>query len=88
MVLDEIDQLDTRSHDVLYSVFEWPGLAGSRLVLVGVANALDLTDRVLPRLQANPTFRPQLLHYPPYSKQEIQAIINARIQEVGDGMGG
>lgn len=35
LVLDEMDQLDSRGQDVLYTVFEWPWLTGSRLVLIG-----------------------------------------------------
>lgn len=83
IILDEIDQLDSKNQEVLYSIFEWPSLKDSSLVLVGIANALDLTDRVLPRLQARPTFKPQLLHFPPYSKAEIIKILNQRIQEAG-----
>ncbi|XP_064091799.1 cell division control protein 6 homolog [Macrobrachium nipponense] len=83
IILDEIDQLDSKNQEVLYSIFEWPSLKDSKLVLVGIANALDLTDRVLPRLQARPTFKPQLLHFPPYSKAEIVKILNQRIEEAG-----
>ena len=53
LVLDEIDQLESKNQDVLYTVFEWPALFASRLALVGIANTLDLTDRVLPRLQVS-----------------------------------
>jgi cell division control protein 6 len=60
------------------TVFEWPALSGSRLSLVGIANALDLTDRVLPRLQVRDVYKPQLLHYPPYTKQQLAEIINTR----------
>lgn len=48
----------------------------------GVANALDLTDRILPRLQAKPHCRPQLLHFPPYSRQELSAIVQDRLAQV------
>ncbi|KAJ4920002.1 hypothetical protein JOQ06_022074 [Pogonophryne albipinna] len=65
LVLDEMDQLDSKSQDVLYTIFEWPYLSQSRLCLVGIANALDLTDRILPRLQARPQCRPLLLTFPP-----------------------
>ncbi|XP_071526907.1 cell division control protein 6 homolog [Panulirus ornatus] len=85
IMLDEVDQLDSKNQEVLYTIFEWPALAGSTLVLVGIANSLDLTDRILPRLQARPTFKPKLLHFPPYTKAEIVKIINHRIQEAGLG---
>ncbi|XP_034445288.1 cell division control protein 6 homolog [Hippoglossus hippoglossus] len=87
LVLDEMDQLDSKAQDVLYTIFEWPYLAGSRLCLVGIANALDLTDRILPRLQARPRCRPQLLHFPPYSRQELAAIVQDRLtQASADGI--
>ncbi|CAL8274237.1 unnamed protein product [Gadus morhua 'NCC'] len=87
LVLDEMDQLDSKSQEVLYTIFEWPYLAGSRLCLVGIANALDLTDRILPRLQALPRCRPLLLHFPPYSRQELAAIVQDRLtQASGDGV--
>ena len=82
LILDEIDQLDSKNQDVLYTIFEWPSLARSKLVLVGIANMLDLTDRILPRLQGNAACRPDLLNFPPYTKPEIVEIINARIKAV------
>jgi len=81
LVLDEVDQLESKDQSVLYTVFEWPALQSSKLVLVGIANSLDLTDRVLPRLQVSPAYKPTLLHYPPYTKQEIMDIITARLKE-------
>ncbi len=53
LVLDELDQLvDSRGHqEVLYSIFEWTQLRNSNLALIGIANSLDLTDRILPRLK-------------------------------------
>ena len=35
MILDEIDQLSTKDQHILYTMFEWPSLNKSRLVLVG-----------------------------------------------------
>ncbi|KAI0213396.1 Cell division control protein [Lamellibrachia satsuma] len=82
LVLDEIDQLDSKNQEVLYTMFEWPALAHSKLVLIGIANALDLTDRVLPRLQARPTCKPQLLHFSPYSREQIVHILQDRLENV------
>ncbi|XP_041837715.1 cell division control protein 6 homolog isoform X2 [Melanotaenia boesemani] len=87
LVLDEMDQLDSKAQDVLYTIFEWPYLHKSRLTLIGIANALDLTDRILPRLQARPHCRPLLLHFPPYSRQELSAIVHERLtQASADGI--
>lgn len=125
LVLDEMDQLDSKAQDVLYTIFEWPYLPKSRLCLIGknstnipnspaltslclvdrkqcvlkkilvsvlhadhcdvfagIANALDLTDRILPRLQARPQCRPLLLHFPPYSREELTAIVQDRLVQV------
>ncbi|MPC46881.1 Cell division control protein 6 [Portunus trituberculatus] len=85
LMLDEVDQLDSKNQEVLYTIFEWPALPCSSLVLVGIANSLDLTDRILPRLQALPNFKPKLLHFPPYTKAEIVKIITHRIKEANLG---
>ncbi|XP_060808192.1 polycomb group protein Psc [Amyelois transitella] len=71
LVLDEIDQLDSKRQSVLYTIFEWPAMSESRIVLIGIANALDLTERTLPRLQARCSLRPHTLHFAPYSKDQI-----------------
>ncbi|XP_075033222.1 cell division control protein 6 homolog [Mixophyes fleayi] len=81
LVLDEMDQLDSRGQDVLYTVFEWPWLTNSRVVLIGIANALDLTDRILPRLQARPHCRPQLLNFSPYTKDQLATILQDRLAQ-------
>lgn len=82
LVLDEMDQLDSKGQDVLYTLFEWPWLSNSRLVLIGIANTLDLTDRILPRLQARENCKPQLLNFPPYTRNQIVAILQDRLTQV------
>ncbi|VVC95060.1 cell division control protein 6 homolog [Leptidea sinapis] len=71
LVLDEIDQLVSKQQSVLYTIFEWPSLPQSGIVLVGIANALDLTERTLPRLQSRCALTPSTLHFAPYTKQQI-----------------
>ncbi|KAK8020261.1 P-loop containing nucleoside triphosphate hydrolase protein [Apiospora arundinis] len=60
IVLDEIDHILTLDLESLYRVFEWSMRKNSRLMLVGIANALDLTDRFLPRLKSR-NLKPELL---------------------------
>jgi len=82
LVLDEIDQLDSKSQQVLYSVYELPHLPNSTLALVGIANALDLTDRILPRLKLRDAVAPGELAFPAYSREEIVQIISSRLEGV------
>lgn len=82
LVLDEMDQLDSKGQDVLYTLFEWPWLSNSRLVLIGIANTLDLTDRILPRLEAREGCKPKLLNFPPYTRNQIAAILQDRLSQI------
>ncbi|KAG5893707.1 hypothetical protein JTB14_017814 [Gonioctena quinquepunctata] len=83
LVLDEIDQLENKNQSILYTIFEWPSRPNSQLILIGIANALDLTDRTLPRLQARCELKPKLMHFAPYSKQQIVEIFTARLKSAG-----
>ena len=44
LVLDELDQLHSKDEEVLFTLFELPHLRDSKLILVGIANALDMAD--------------------------------------------
>ena len=62
ITLDEMDYLLNMDIDVIYTLFEWSLQKNSRLIVIAIANALDLTDRFLPRLKAR-NFRPKLLPF-------------------------
>lgn len=81
VILDEIDHLLTKDQEVLYSIFEWSLVRNSRLILLGIANALDLTDRFLPRLKAR-NLTPQLLPFHPYTAPQIAAVITNRLRSL------
>lgn len=84
VILDEIDHLLTLDLEILYKLFEWSLQKQSRLVLIGIANALDLTDRFLPRLKAR-NLKPQLLPFLPYTAPQISAIISTRLRSLPSG---
>ncbi|CAK7263736.1 AAA ATPase [Sporothrix epigloea] len=79
VVLDEIDHVLTLDLESLYRIMEWSMLKTSRLVLVGIANALDLTDRFLPRLKSR-NLQPELLPFLPYTAPQIRDIITTRLK--------
>ncbi|KAF8464563.1 P-loop containing nucleoside triphosphate hydrolase protein [Kalaharituber pfeilii] len=81
VVLDEIDHLLTKDQEILYSIFEWSLAKSSRLILIGIANALDFTDRFLPRLKTR-NLKPELLQFQPYSAPQITSVITSRLQSL------
>ena len=81
VTLDEIDHLLTLDLDILYTLFEWSLQRSSRLILIGIANALDLTDRFLPRLKAR-NLKPQLLPFLPYTASQIDAVLTTRLRSL------
>lgn len=82
LVLDEIDQLDSKNQSILYTIFEWPSKIGFKVILIGIANALDLTDRTLPFLQIRSELKPKLMHFSPYTKQQIVEIFMERLKDL------
>ena len=81
ITLDEIDHLLTLDLEILYTLFEWSLHPSSRLILVGIANALDLTDRFLPRLKAR-NLKPHLLPFLPYTAPQIASVISTKLKSL------
>lgn len=87
VTLDEMDQLLVMDLESLYRVLEWSLHPSSRLVLIGIANALDLTDRFLPRLKSK-NLKAELLPFRPYSAVQVRGVITARLQSLMPSDGG
>lgn len=81
VVLDELDHVVTKDQQVLFKIFQWAFMQQSKLILIGIANALDLTDRFLPRLRAN-NLTPQVLAFMPYTAEEVAGIVNAKLKSL------
>ena len=80
LLVDEMDQLVTRSQSVLYNIFEWPMHRDSCLSVIGIANTIDLPERFLPRVLSRLGL--QRVAFQPYSQQQIQCIIRSRLQSL------
>ncbi|RFU36096.1 hypothetical protein B7463_g236, partial [Scytalidium lignicola] len=81
ITLDEIDHILTLDLEMMYKLIEWSLQKSSRLILIGISNALDLTDRSLPRLKAR-NLKPELLPFLPYSASQIKTIIITRLKSL------
>ncbi|KAL3438575.1 P-loop containing nucleoside triphosphate hydrolase protein [Aspergillus tetrazonus] len=81
VMLDEIDHLLTSDAGILQSLFEWSLQGESKLLLIGIANALDLTDRSLPQLKAK-NLKPLLLPFLPYNASQIAGVVIERLRSL------
>ncbi|CAI6341868.1 unnamed protein product [Periconia digitata] len=81
VTLDEVDHLLELDIDLLYNIFEWSLQKSTGLVLVGIANALDFTDRFLPRLKSR-GLKPHLLPFLPYTAAQISSVITSKLKSL------
>ncbi|PVH19283.1 hypothetical protein CXQ85_001589 [Candidozyma haemuli] len=47
VLLDELDQIVTKTQSVMYNFFNWPTYPNSKLIIIAVANTMDLPERML-----------------------------------------
>lgn len=82
LLIDELDYVLTKDQSVLYNLFEWPQRKKANLVVIGVANTLDLPEKFMARISSR--IGNTRLVFTPYSSNEIREIINQRISGGAD----
>lgn len=58
LLVDELDLLWTRKQQVMYNLFDWPTKPGSRLVVLTIANTMDLPERLMSNRVSSRLVRP------------------------------
>lgn len=84
IVLDEMDALLTRDQQVLFDVFNLAKMAQSyptQVIIVGIANALDFTDKFLPRLKRTGQ-NPKNLSFMPYTWEQIKQVVTEKLSQL------
>ncbi|RMZ76474.1 hypothetical protein DV738_g4897, partial [Chaetothyriales sp. CBS 135597] len=81
VLMDELDQLVTGNQSVMYNLFNWPALRHSRLIVLAVANTMDLPERTLSN-KISSRLGLTRITFPGYSHQQLMEIIAARLQGV------
>ncbi|KAJ7786638.1 P-loop containing nucleoside triphosphate hydrolase protein [Mycena metata] len=84
VLMDELDQLMTAKQDVVYNFFNWPTLAGSKLVVLAVANTMDLPERAMTG-RVRSRLGMTRINFQPYTWQQLQSIVEARIASAKEG---
>jgi len=78
LLVDELDILCNKRQDVVYNLLNWPNMSSSHLIVVTIANTMDLPERIL---MGKVTSRLGLtrLTFQPYSHKQLQEIVISRL---------
>ena len=85
VLMDELDQLVTKNQSVMYNFFNWPSLRHSRLIVLAVANTMDLPERTLSNKISSRLGLTRIL-FPGYTHEQLQEIIRSRLSHVPDNI--
>ncbi|OAD52051.1 Origin recognition complex subunit 1 [Eufriesea mexicana] len=80
LLIDELDFLCTKRQDVVYNLLDWPTKSTAQLVVITIANTMDLPERVL---MGRVTSRLGLtrLTFQPYNYKQLQEIVMSRLKD-------
>ncbi|PSN73272.1 P-loop containing nucleoside triphosphate hydrolase protein [Corynespora cassiicola Philippines] len=81
VLMDELDQLVTKNQSVMYNFFNWPGLRHSRLIVLAVANTMDLPERTLSN-KISSRLGLTRITFPGYTHDQLMLIIQSRLEGV------
>ncbi|KAH8276499.1 hypothetical protein KR026_003964 [Drosophila bipectinata] len=79
LLVDELDILCNRRQDVVYNLLDWPTKSAAKLVVVTIANTMDLPERLLMGKIVTSRLGLTRLTFQPYSHKQLQEIVTARL---------
>ena len=78
-LVDELDMLCNRKQSVLYNIFDWPSKPESKLIVIAIANTMDLPERVMiNRVSSRLGLTRQV--FQPYTHTQLQTIVTSRLE--------
>ncbi|NWU93023.1 ORC1 protein, partial [Upupa epops] len=81
LIVDELDLLWTRKQNVMYNLFDWPTQKHSKLIIVAIANTMDLPERIMMNRVASRLGLTRM-SFQPYTYKQLQQIISSRLNNV------
>jgi len=78
-LVDELDMLCNRKQSVLYNIFDWPSKPQGKLIVIAIANTMDLPERVMiNRVSSRLGLTRQT--FQPYTHTQLQTIVASRLE--------
>ncbi|XP_010016261.1 PREDICTED: origin recognition complex subunit 1 [Nestor notabilis] len=81
LVVDELDLLWTRKQNVMYNLFDWPNQKHSKLIILAIANTMDLPERIMMNRVASRLGLTRM-SFQPYTYRQLQQIISSRLNNL------
>ncbi|KAH0618614.1 hypothetical protein JD844_017989 [Phrynosoma platyrhinos] len=78
LVVDELDLLWTRKQNVMYNLFDWPTQKNAKLIVLAIANTMDLPERIMMNRVASRLGLTRM-SFQPYTFRQLQKIISTRM---------
>ncbi|TIA93657.1 hypothetical protein E3P99_00080 [Wallemia hederae] len=79
LLMDELDQMVTSKQSEVYNFFNWPNMPRSKLIVVAVANTMDLPERVL-RGKVKSRLGMERINFAPYDRTQLIEIVQSRLR--------
>ncbi|XP_042532895.1 origin recognition complex subunit 1 isoform X1 [Dipodomys spectabilis] len=81
LLVDELDLLWTHKQDVLYNLFDWPTHKEARLVVLTIANTMDLPERILMN-RVSSRLGLTRMSFQPYTHNQLKQILASRLKHI------
>lgn len=78
VLVDELDILCNRRQDVVYNLLNWPTVSSAQLIVITIANTMDLPERLLMG-KISSRLGLTRLTFQPYNFRQLQEIVMARL---------
>uniref|UniRef100_A0A9L0R5A3 Origin recognition complex subunit 1 n=1 Tax=Equus caballus TaxID=9796 RepID=A0A9L0R5A3_HORSE len=81
LLVDELDLLWTQKQDVMYNLFDWPTHKEARLVVLTIANTMDLPERIMMN-RVSSRLGLTRMSFQPYTHSQLQQILGSRLKHL------
>ncbi|XP_069794776.1 origin recognition complex subunit 1 isoform X2 [Narcine bancroftii] len=81
LLVDELDLLWTRKQNVMYNLVDWPTRKQAKLVVLAIANTMDLPERIMMNRVASRLGLTRM-SFQPYTYKQLQQIISSRLNRL------
>ncbi|OII72729.1 ORC CDC6 like AAA+ ATPase [Cryptosporidium ubiquitum] len=88
LVIDEIDwlqknassnsNLEGSNNSLLYTLFDWPFQKNTKLIIIAIANTMDLPEKLIPRCTSRCGYA--RINFTPFSVEDMITILNDRVK--------